>query len=394
VVRAIAPHTEADPAALLVNFLVAYGNAAGSAPHAIAEADRHGTNLFAVLVGPTSKGRKGSSWGHIRELFSRADPEWTDNRIMGGLSSGEGLLWAVRDAIEKTEAVREKGKPTGETVTYEVDPGVTDKRLLVVEPEFASVLQVMGREKNTLSAILRQAWDSTGILRTMTKNSPAKATGAHISILGHITKGELGRHLTEAEAANGFGNRFLWICTKRAQFLPEGGGQPDYSSLVQYLHNSLDLARQMGPLQRDDQVRSVWADIYPTLSGDRPGLFGNITNRAEAQVLRLSLLYAALDGSQLVRLPHLEAALAVWQYAESSARYIFGDQTGDAVADRIFEALANREMDRTAMYYLFGKHVKSERISSALAMLRSIGRVKMEARDSDGGRSREVWMLA
>jgi hypothetical protein len=394
IVRAIAPHTEPDPAALLVNLLVAFGNAAGSAPHAIAEADQHGTNLFATLVGTSSKGRKGSSWGHIRELFRRADPEWTDNRIMGGLSSGEGLLWAVRDPIEKTEAVRDKGKPTGETATYQVDPGVEDKRLLVVEPEFASVLQVMWREKNTLSAIIRQAWDSTGVLRTMTKNSPAKATGAHVSIIGHITRDELLRHLTETEAANGFGNRFLWICTKRAQFLPEGGGQPNYNSLVEYLHNALDLAKKMGTLHRDDESRAVWAELYPELSSDRMGLFGNITNRAEAQVLRLSVLYAALDGAQWVRLPHLEAALAVWQYAEASAKWIFGDRTGDEVADRILDALGHGEMDRTAMYYLFGKHVKAERLSAALTMLHSLGRIKKEVRESDGGRPREAWMRA
>jgi hypothetical protein len=252
----------------------------------------------------------------------------------------------------------------------------------------------MGREKNTLSAIIRQAWDSTGVLCTMTKNSPAKATGAHVSIIGHITRNELLRHLTETEAANGFGNRFLWICTKRAQFLPEGGGQPNYNSLVEYLHNALELAKHMGTLQRDDQSRSVWAELYPELSSDRLELFGNITNRAEAQVLRLSVLYAALDGAQCVRLPHLEAALAVWQYAESSARWIFGDQIGDEVADRILDALAHGEMDRTALYYLFGKHVNSERISTVLTMLHSIGRVKMEVRESDGGRPREVWMPA
>jgi hypothetical protein len=138
----------------------------------------------------------------------------------------------------------------------------------------------------------------------------------------------------------------------------------------------------------------VWALIYPDLSGERPGLFGNITNRAEAQVLRLSVLYAALDGEQCVKLPHLEAALAVWQYAEASARYIFGDKTGDEVADRILEALANGEMDRTAMYYLFGKHVKADRLSNALNMLRSIGRIRMESRESEGGRPREVWVLS
>ncbi|HZA21186.1 MAG TPA: hypothetical protein VFA32_01020 [Dehalococcoidia bacterium] len=278
VVRAIEPHTEASREALLITFLGAFGNAVGSGPHAVAEASRHGCNLFAVLVGTTSKSRKGSSWAHIRELLKRADPEWTDNHIMGGLSSGEGLIWAVRDPTEKSEAVREKNKPTGETITYVADPGVGDKRLLVMEGEFSSVLQVMDRETNTLSAIICQAWDS-GTLRTMTKNSPAKATDAHISIVGHITQKELLRRLSETEAANGFANRFLWGCTRRVRSLPEGGGEPAYGRLVEYVHNALELGRSLGRIQRDDKAREVWAIIYSDLSEGQPGLFGDIISR-------------------------------------------------------------------------------------------------------------------
>jgi hypothetical protein len=393
VVRAIEPHTEASREALLINFLVAFGNAVDTGPHALAEADRHGCNLFAVLVGQTSKGSKGSSWGHIRELFKRADPQWADNRILGGLSSGEGLIWSVRDPISKKEPIKEKGRHTGEYQAIEVDPGISDKRLMVMEAEFASVLQVMARETNTLSAIIRQSWDS-GTLRTMTKNTPAQATGAHISILGHITQEELTRHLSETEAANGFGNRFLWVCTKRGRVLPEGGGEPHYNELIQHLHNALELGRSLGHVKRDDQAREAWSMVYPDLSEGQPGLFGAITNRAEAQVLRLSVLYAALDGSRVIQFPHLEASLAVWQYAEASARCIFGEATGDSVADRILEALGNGEMDRTAMIHLFGRHMSAARISQSLSMLQAASRVRMERRDSEGGRPREVWTLA
>jgi len=35
-------------------------------------------------------------------------------------------------------------------------------------------------------------------------------------------------------------------------------------------------------------------------------------SRAEAQVLRLSAIYAVLDSTSIVGLPHLQAALAVW----------------------------------------------------------------------------------
>ena len=74
----------------------------------------------------------------------------------------------------------------------------------------------MERESSTLSATLREAWD-TGNLRIMTRNSAVRATDAHIGIIGHITAEELQRCFTETSAANGFGNRFLWLCVKRAR---------------------------------------------------------------------------------------------------------------------------------------------------------------------------------
>src|SRR5262249_37718816 len=133
---------------------------------------------------------------------------------------GEGLVWQVRDAVVRPERVKEKGQVRYQQV--EVDPGVQDKRLLVYEPEFASVLRQIERQGNVLSAGLRQAWD-TGDLGNLTKNCPARSTGAHVSIIGHVTDQELRRSLTATEAGNGFGNRFLLVCVRRSKALPEGG---------------------------------------------------------------------------------------------------------------------------------------------------------------------------
>ena len=55
-------------------------------------ADRHGLNLFAVLVGKTAKGRKGMSWNFAKDLMHAAEPFWVEGRVLGGLSSGEGLM--------------------------------------------------------------------------------------------------------------------------------------------------------------------------------------------------------------------------------------------------------------------------------------------------------------
>ena len=221
VVRVLAPHTEADPAALLFNIYAIFGSVIGRTAHFRAEADRHHTNLFVGLVGETAKGRKGVSKQVSKQVFFDIDTEWVQNHVVSGMSSGEGLIWAVRDAIEKHQPIKDRGRILGYESVVE-DPGITDKRLLVEEPEFASTLKVMARQGSTLSPVIRQAWDGHD-LRIVTKNTPARATAPHISLLVHITRDELRRYLEATETANGFGNRFLWVCVRRSKQLPDGG---------------------------------------------------------------------------------------------------------------------------------------------------------------------------
>jgi hypothetical protein len=113
-VRIVEPHTEADPAALLVQVLVGLGNAMGRSAYRIADGARHYCNLNAVLVGDTSHGRKGSAWAQVKCAIKQLDPEWLQNHVASGLSSGEGLIWAVRDPIERRDPIKEKGHFTGE----------------------------------------------------------------------------------------------------------------------------------------------------------------------------------------------------------------------------------------------------------------------------------------
>lgn len=392
IVRAIEPHTEADPVALLIQVLIAFGNVIGRAPHFTVEADGHHMNAFAVLVGASSKGRKGTSWGQAKLPFQSIDSEWATNGIKSGLSSGEGLIWSVRDEITRRDAIKVRGKVTGyETVI--ADPGVSDKRLLVLEPEFSSTLKVIAREGNTLSPLLRQAFD-TGLLRTLTKNSPAVATGAHISIISHITKDELLRHLDRTEMANGFANRFLWLCVRRSKLLPRGGQitSVDFGPILRSLQAATEFARTVGEMHRDEGAWLAWENVYEALSEGRPGLLGAILSRAEAQVTRLSCMYALLDRSNMVRREHMIAALALWEYCESSSRFIFGNAVGDPVADAILGALRARPlgMTRTEIRDFFGRNKSAEEISRALRVLLEQGLVTVQ-QESTGGRSAERW---
>jgi len=186
VVRLIEPHSESDSTALLVQFLLGFGSLVGRNAYYQAEADYHHGNEYAVIVGATSKGRKGTSWGRIRSLLATCDSAWVDERLISGIGSGEALIDAFREQ---------------------------DRRALVIESEFSRLLAVISRAGCTLSANIRDAWDG-GTLSVRTRQNKLHVTGAHLSLVGHITKQELLRRLDDTEIANGFGNRFYGYAPK------------------------------------------------------------------------------------------------------------------------------------------------------------------------------------
>lgn len=375
-VATVEPHTEADPVGLLVDILVSFGNAVGAGPHAVADSSAHPARLNAVLVGETSRARKGTARANVRAVLELADPQWSEHRVMGGLASGEGLIAAVADPDEAGNG------------------GTTDKRLLVVESELARVLAAAGREGSTVSPIVRDAWD-TGRLRVMTRKEPLVATGAHISIIGHVTREELRRRLTETESANGFANRFLFCCVRRSKLLPSGGNLTDAerSGLAKRVSEALVAARRFGRLGRTSDAEERWAEIYAEMAeADPGGLVGAVTARAEAQALRLSLIYALLDRSPVITADHVDAGYAIWRFAEASARYVFGDSVGDEVVDRLLAGLRAAGppgLDGTAMRDLFGRHVSGERLDQARRALEERG-LAITTTEPTGGRPRTI----
>ncbi len=374
IVAAIEPHTEADPAALLLQVLAAFGSAAGRSAHDVIEDDGHYANLYCLLVGQTWRARKGTSWGRVRRLFHAVDERWVTSCIASGLTSGEGLVARLGGDDEES---------------------YTDKRLLIYESEFARVLKVVQREGNALSALIREAWDR-GTLQVLNKNSPLRATGAHVSIIAHITVEELKRLLNETEMANGFGNRFLLACVRRSRLLPRGGalGQERLAPLVVELRSALEHARRTGRVAWIACALKYWDSIDAQLTADRPGLAGALCARAEAQVVRLAVIYALLDRASAIDTAHVRAAAAVWEYCKGSIEYLYGGRTGDPAADAIL-AHINRAggcVTRWQLRNALGRNYASEEITRALAILERLGRITKEVLQT-GGRHAEVLRL-
>lgn len=389
-VRRLAPQTEADPVGILACTLAACGNVLGTARWAEASGKRHHPRLNILLIGPTAS-RKGTAQAVVDAVHEYAAPGWLRGRVKTGLSTGEGLIGFVRDETRTQEAIRDKAKLVVGYQEVVTDPGVADKRLLVVEEEFGRTLRVLSRDGNTLSPILRAAWDGNP-LSVMTKQ-PVNATENHISIVGHITPKELRELLRDGDVANGLANRFLFFAVRRAQILPRARSLD--RATLEYLGNLLggiyqDADGHHGWREYDDEAYDLWEQVYPEVSRDREGLAGAATSRAEAQVLRLALLYALLDTSPAIRVPHLRAALAVWRYCEDTAYCLFGASTGDPVMDTILVALQARGLSQTELSNRFSRHVAN--LEETLELLEERGAIRRET-IATGGRPRTVWHL-
>jgi hypothetical protein len=386
IVERVKPNTEADPVALLLVLLAAYGNAIGRGAHFVVEDDKHFAKLFVLLVGRSSKARKGVAQTRVNNLMGRIEELWVDRCNATGLASGEGLTHRVRDRREK---VNSEGK------TEVIDAGVADKRLLVEEPEFAGLLTTMKREGNNLSMQVRKAWDNTK-LQNLSKNASETATNSHISIVAHTNQAELNMHLTHEKLGGGLINRFLPILVRRWQLLPEGG-KPDIfePSDLQEIEDAISFGkkkRQIGlsAVREEDygvSAKELWYEVYEELSEPSPGLLGEATARSEAQVRRLAMIYAALDLSEEVEVVHLMAALTVWAYVFESCKMLFGGKIGDTLSDDILDALkdaGDAGMTQSEIHELFSNNKRVSLIRAALNQMESEGWIHHKKEKSGG----------
>ena len=366
--------TEADPIGVVATYLVAAGNMIGPGPHIEVSGRMHHVNENLVLVGPTATGRKGDTIEVGLLPHRHADPDWHALRIRSRVRFREGIVKHVRD------------DPDGERP-------VDERRLLMKEGELASILAVAGRDGSTLSSTLRNAWDGMP-LENHTKSDSMRASNHHISIVSAITPDELRRRLTATDLANGFANRFLFLNVARRKLVSRGGAIPEALCLEHgaILRERTHTARKAGRLDFTRAGGERWDHAYEhELSIDRFGMAGAIASRAEAHTLRLSMLYAILDGASAIDFNHVESALALWRYCEQSVRDNWGDGLGWPTADKIVTAVRERgRLTGTELRDLFGRHAPAD-LAAAIEQLVEKVRVLRVVTEQTGGRPVTVY---
>ncbi len=264
----------------------------------------------------------------------------------------------------------------------------------MIEPQFASVLRASSREISTLSPTLRSGWDGRP-LAILTRTAPARASTAHISIIGHITQHELRRHTTSLELANGYINRVLLIACRRQRLLPEGGDPDPLAATGLTGCSQPPCNRHAGPGRSVLTRTRVSCGITPTASSPPSRPTGS-SRRSPPALRRTSSVSRSSTPSPTANpsgAAHLTAALALQDYAARSAAWALTGATGDPLAEQIHAACTtSRGLTRSQISQTLHHNQPARQIDHALDALHAAGRVT-STQIPTGGRPAQLWTV-
>lgn len=379
VARAGSDGTETNPYAIAANFMAYLSCAIRRNPYLPVGNTWHHARLFMLHIGRSGRGRKGDALPLVfridqalRELSSSHAPQIH----RGGLSSREGLVALIHDGYKQGG--------------LDIEP-IADKRLWVVESEFANVLHQGRRDGNTLSAALRDCWDGVS-MKPATKSNRLYATDPHVCLSGAISPGELLTLMKTRELTNGFANRFLMIWAERSQVLPFPKATPQ-TTVDALAQRVLDVLEFVSADQHDSQdglrlelsPRAKWryGQLYRTELNEEWGnsVVTALLERRAPMLLRLAMLFALTETQLQIDIQHIEAAAAWMRHVDASVRYVFVSADDDAQMTHVLE-MAKQILDflrqhksasrRDITADCFQRHATKQQIDAALEQLLSM----------------------
>ncbi|MGI2323814.1 MULTISPECIES: DUF3987 domain-containing protein [unclassified Methylococcus] len=331
VARISAAGTEVNPVAAGACFLSFLGANVGRDLFLPVGNTWHHGRAFTLHVGRTGRGRKGDSMSLVRRIQRRMRDVHAGalgQSHSGGLSTREGLALLIHD---------------GYTQGKEEFPAIEDKRLWVVESEFANVLHQGKRDGNTLSAALRDAWDGVSI-RPAIKSCRIWASNPHIGLHACVTPGELLSMLESRELTNGFANRFLIFWAEKTGSVPFPEPTSDatvhdlagrVADVVLWAKGGYPAAKDTRRMMLSDEASRLYAEAYTKelTRSEASDVLTGLMERAAPYALRLAMLFAIMDKVLVIQPCHLDAALAWVRYWRQSVRFIFSAKV-DAAASQ------------------------------------------------------------
>ncbi len=388
--RTIAPQVPFDPVAFHYQALVAIGNYLGYDPYVADGQSARRANLFLTVVMPSGSG-KGSSKDYVKWLIDHIDIQYRQNRWLDNLQTPQGLLVKITDPVFGKNA---KGE---EVVTID---GSDDKRLLYLDEELENLF-IMIKKNPELRTLVTKAWDSDVMSNNVQKDS-MKVNEPHVSAIGHITPQVLRNRIEPTMLTNGYSNRWLYVIGKPTAYMvelpPAGGLDGDVVPLAQKIAANVQASRAnlTGKVPFTPDASALIEETAKAIQKNNyKGMIAEQSTRWKAQIFKLSLIYAAIDGSDTIRAFHVAAARSAWAYAHRCANAFFSGLTGNDQTDALLQMWSTRgyqPLTLDEIGQLFNNKVKSNNRLVMMDELVVEGVVSKHERTSEnGGRPATVY---
>jgi hypothetical protein len=335
--EAACSNSEAVPASVAIHILARFAATLGRTAYIqIGDHKRH-LRMFSLIVGPTAKGRKGTSSEMPNRLFESVHSDYLVSagflplEKLTALSTGEGLIQKVRDPYSWTTGDKEHN-----------DPGVSDKRLLCDISEFAGVLAQGRREGATLSTVLRDAFDGV-VMTTPSATAFRRASDTHVCVVGSVPETEIVKNLNDVEKTNGFANRFPMFYSARTKIVPSPK-PTDPMLMAQFARHVADaiwFGSRVGLVEMDDDALSLWeTTLYRRIEDQTyPELIDSLLGRRSLHTMIFAALIALFDHKSKIDADHLLAADAWMEYWEQTVLFVFStaESNEKAIKDKALQ---------------------------------------------------------
>lgn len=334
----LSDYVEPCKESLLIQSLVVLGNLFNKKFYMGISGNKLHTNMFAIILGKTSKARKGTSKRIVETILRDIWGDELKNRIKRGLSSGEGLIYSLRDPIY---GVKENNK--GEQKPVLLDQGVENKNAIFYEEEFSRVLKSSKRDTNNITEVIREAYDS-GNLSVLTRNNPLTATNTNVSIIAQSTIEEFKNTLKGVDCDNGFYNRFVFCKASRAHVIPhtlspiEIEGYSEFKTKMLKVKSFIELTSDLEMTYSKDAM-VLWEKYYleTAYSDDKNG---NLKGRSEDQLQKIAIIYAISECSKIIETRHLLASKTILDYCHQTIDHVFsGNKSEDHINNKVLRYL-------------------------------------------------------
>jgi Bifunctional DNA primase/polymerase, N-terminal/Primase C terminal 1 (PriCT-1) len=249
--------------------------------------------------------------------------------------TGDFKTSALKRAAESTESAGlrvVRGVGSGEGITEDLGPDPT----LFSLDEFTSLLRQGKWNGSTLLPTLTEIFDCLDKYERKYRKNPISLNFPTCSILACTTQAWFWRDVTESDFEGGFGNRFIYL-TGPPNEPKSRPGIPDLRFVVTKLEELKAFPEQEAFL--DPKAEKMWDRFYlPWRKKQFSPLEGAATKRIPAYVLKLAMVYAALEGTlPEIQDEQLKAALLVGNYAVKCAQQLIGERFSGANAFRELE---------------------------------------------------------